>query len=196
MRDGGRSAHLSRRQLRRLRRSLAREQVRRVAIALISSALPEGSRKNIVACSPGSPLKRTVGGIAKSTPAAVSRAASASHSAIVSTAPKCGTGTSWPSTGLLRASRHRAGREMGDDLVAEEIEIDPFVRAAPLRAAEQPAVESARGVEIVDREGEVEGRHAVPLARPALREPGLRRAVATARRPGLPAPANLIPWRA
>ena len=47
---------------------------------------------------------------------------------------------------------------MGDDLVAEEIEVDPFVRAAPLRAAEQPAVKGARGVEIVDREGEVEGR--------------------------------------
>ena len=49
---------------------------------------------------------------------------------------------------------------MGDDLVAEEIEVDPVGGAAPLRAAEQPAVEGARGVEIVDREGEVEGRQA------------------------------------
>jgi flavin reductase (DIM6/NTAB) family NADH-FMN oxidoreductase RutF len=61
MRDEIDPLDLSERQLRRLRR-LAREQVRRVAIALISSALPEGSRKNIVACSPGCPRKRTVGG--------------------------------------------------------------------------------------------------------------------------------------
>ena len=55
------------------------------------------------------------------------------------------------------ARRHRRV-EMGDDLVAEEIEVDPFVRASPLRAAEQAAVEGARGLEIVDRKGEVEGR--------------------------------------
>ena len=46
---------------------------------------------------------------------------------------------------------------MGDDLVAEEIEVDPVRRASPFRAAEQAAVEGAGGVEIVDREGEVEG---------------------------------------
>ena len=97
------------------------------AIALISSALPEGSRKNIVACSPGSPRNRTVGGIAKSTPAASAAPPALSQSAMSSTAPKCGTGTSWPSTALLPPPGAGAGDEMGDDLVAEEIEIDPFV---------------------------------------------------------------------
>ena len=49
-----------------------------------------------------------------------------------STAPKCGTGTSWPSTGLeWRPRRHRRV-EMGDDLVAEEVEVDPFAaRSVP-----------------------------------------------------------------
>ena len=41
---------------------------------------------------------------------------------------------------------------MGDDLVAEEIEVDPLVRAAPFRAAEQPAVKGARRGKVVDRE--------------------------------------------
>ena len=45
---------------------------------------------------------------------------------------------------------------MGDDLVAEEIEIDPAVGAASFPAAEHAAVEGARGGKIVDREGEVE----------------------------------------
>ena len=39
------------------------------AIALNSSALPAGSSRNMVACSPGSPSKRTVGSITNSTPA-------------------------------------------------------------------------------------------------------------------------------
>ncbi len=45
---------------------------------------------------------------------------------------------------------------MGDDLVAEEVEVDPVVGASAFRAAEQAAVESARGLEVVDGEGEVE----------------------------------------
>src|SRR3546814_6988855 len=55
------------------------------------------------------------------------------------------------------AGRHVQG-QMRDDLMAEEIEVDPFFRAPPLRAAEQPAIEGARGGEIVDGKGEVEGR--------------------------------------
>jgi hypothetical protein len=47
---------------------------------------------------------------------------------------------------------------MGDDLMAEEIEVDPFVRAPALGAAEQAAIEAAGGLEIVDRKSEVEGR--------------------------------------
>src|SRR5439155_26172535 len=55
-------------------------------------------------------------------------------------------------------ARLRARGIMGDDLVAVEIEIDPLLGAAALRAAEQGAVEGARGADIVDGEGEVEGR--------------------------------------
>ena len=79
------------------------------AIALNSSALPAGSRKNIVACSPGWPSNRTVGGITKSTPAPSSRPASVLHWSIGSTIPKCGTGTSSPSTGLVARTRAASG---------------------------------------------------------------------------------------
>jgi len=43
-----------------------------------------------------------------------------------------------------------------DHLVSEEVEIHPFVGAAPFRAAEQAPVEFTGGGEIVDRDGEVE----------------------------------------
>jgi len=53
---------------------------------------------------------------------------------------------------------HALGREVSDDLMAEKIEVDPMLRAPSLGAAEQVAIEAARGGEIVDREGEVERR--------------------------------------
>ena len=73
---------------------------------------------------------------------------------------------------------------MGDDLVAEEIEVDPFIRAAAFGAAEQAAVEVARGGEIVDRKGEVEGRQQSGFlaANPAERE----RKLAAGRSAGAP----------
>jgi hypothetical protein len=46
---------------------------------------------------------------------------------------------------------------MGDDLVTVEVEIDPMFGASALGAAEQIAIEAARGVEVVDRKGEMEG---------------------------------------
>src|SRR3546814_8096873 len=49
-----------------------------------------------------------------------------------------------------------AGIEMRDDLMAVEIEIDPFGRAAALAAAKHTAVKGARGGEIVTRKGERE----------------------------------------
>ena len=105
---GGSSACASTRPTREVAPSLVlREQVGGSAIALNSSALPAGSSRNIVACSPGWPSKRTVGAITNSTPAASSRSASAFHSSIASTSPKCGTGTSSPSTGLVDALRAR-----------------------------------------------------------------------------------------
>ena len=52
--------------------------------------------------------------------------------------------------------------QVGDDLVAAEIEVHPFVGTAPFRAAEELAVELPRAGEIGDGEGEVkrrQGRH-------------------------------------
>ena len=57
-----------------------------------------------------------------------------------------------------RPGAHRFGRQMGDDLVAAKIEIDPALGASTLGAAEQPAVKGAGRGEIVDREGEMEER--------------------------------------
>jgi hypothetical protein len=45
-----------------------------------------------------------------------------------------------------------------DDLMAAEVEVDPFGRTAAFRTAEQAAVEGAGGGEVVDGEGDVEGR--------------------------------------
>ena len=65
--------------------------------------------------------------------------------------------------------RDGLGREVGDDLVAVEVEIDPMLGAPAFRAAEQLAVKAARGREVVDREGEMEGRQASCRALPAQR---------------------------
>jgi len=51
------------------------------------------------------------------------------------------------------------GREVRDDLVAVEVEVDPRVGRTSLRAAEQAAVEPARGFEGVDGKGEVKRVH-------------------------------------
>ena len=56
----------------------------------------------------------------------------------------------------------RCRGEMGDDLMAEKVEIDPLVRTSPLRAAEQAAIECAGLGKVVDGKGEVkrgERRH-------------------------------------
>ena len=45
--------------------------------------------------------------------------------------------------------------QMGDDLVPEEIEIDPFGSRSTLRTAEQIAVKGARLVEVVNGKGQV-----------------------------------------
>ena len=50
---------------------------------------------------------------------------------------------------------HRPG-DVRRDLVAEEIEVDPGIGAASLGAAEDVAVEPARGREIPDEEGVME----------------------------------------
>jgi hypothetical protein len=45
---------------------------------------------------------------------------------------------------------------MGDQLMTEEIEVDPFVRTPPSRTSEQVPVKLFRRSEIIDRNGEVE----------------------------------------
>ena len=56
---------------------------------------------------------------------------------------------------------------MGDDLVAEQVEVDPAVGTAPLGAAEHAAIKGSGGAKIVDGKGEVEWaqRHAPLLER-------------------------------
>jgi hypothetical protein len=57
---------------------------------------------------------------------------------------------------VVMVGRTRRG-EVSDDLMAEQVEVDPLVARATFGAAEQFAIEPARGGEVVDREGEVEG---------------------------------------
>ena len=72
--------------------------------ALISMALPDGSLKNIVLCSPISPLNLMVGLIIKSMFLSFICNKNSSNSSIDRTTPKCGIGTSSPSTGLVTCS--------------------------------------------------------------------------------------------
>ena len=102
----------------------------------------------MVACSPGCPSKRTVGGITNSTSLSVQHDAEMRHGHVLAV------------DGIGRTAPHLLGREMGDDLMAEQVEIDPMVGAAPFGAAEQPSVEAARGTEVVDRKGKMERRQA------------------------------------
>ena len=72
--------------------------------AFISIALPDGSLKNIVLCSPISPLNLVVGLIIKSIFLSFICNKNSSNSFIDRTTPKCGTGTSSPSTRLIASS--------------------------------------------------------------------------------------------
>jgi hypothetical protein len=57
-----------------------------------------------------------------------------------------------------------SGLEVGDDLVAEEVEVDPVIGAAAFGTAENLAIKEAGGGEIVDGKGDVkgaEGGHAI-----------------------------------
>ena len=59
---------------------------------------------------------------------------------------------------VRRRGARPAGREVRDDLVAMEVEVDPVRRGAALGAAEHAAVESPCLGEVADGEGEVEAR--------------------------------------
>ena len=67
---------------------------------------------------------------------------------------------------VVRAVARFAGGEMRDDLVAVEIEIDPFGARSSLAATHRFAIEGAGRGEVVNREGEVEGpeRHVYSVA--------------------------------
>jgi hypothetical protein len=58
---------------------------------------------------------------------------------------------------MMRPVRFRGGLQMGYDLMAEEIKVDPLLRASPLRAAQQASIERPRSLKIIDRKGNVEG---------------------------------------
>jgi hypothetical protein len=47
--------------------------------------------------------------------------------------------------------------EMGDDLVAKEVEVDPLRRASPLRTAQQASIERPCSHQVIDRESNVKG---------------------------------------
>ena len=99
-------------------------------------------------------------------PRRLSRSASARHSSIPSTSPKCGTGTSSPSTALDARARTASGARWATIWWPRRSKSIQRSRASSLRAAEQPAVKGARRGEIVDRKGEVEERlgHALILS--------------------------------
>jgi predicted regulator of amino acid metabolism with ACT domain len=56
--------------------------------------------------------------------------------------------------------------QMGDDLMAEEIEVDPLRRAAAFGAAERRSVKMPGGSKVVNRKSDMKGskRHGVLLA--------------------------------
>ena len=67
---------------------------------------------------------------------------------------------------VVRTVARFAGGKVRDDLVAVEIEIDPFAARPSFGATHRFAIEAARRGEVVDGEGEVEGpeRHVYSVA--------------------------------
>jgi hypothetical protein len=53
---------------------------------------------------------------------------------------------------------------MRDELMAEEVIIDPFVGPAPMRTAEKAVIKGVCRREVVDRDGEVKGRRGIAHA--------------------------------
>src|SRR5262245_9518233 len=60
---------------------------------------------------------------------------------------------------FVETRRPPRGIEMRDELMAEEVEVDPLVRAAALGTTEQPTVERARCGQIVNRNRKMEWGH-------------------------------------
>ena len=113
----------------------------------------------MVACSPTSPLKRIVGlddeGDACAAKAIGERLPGLhwKHNAEV------GDGNVVAVDGVVVGGAvGGGGLEVRDDLVAEEIEVDPLRGAAALGTAQGGSVEGASGVEVVNRKGDVKRR--------------------------------------
>ena len=125
--------------------------------ALNSSALPLGSWKNIVACSPTWPAKRMPGSMPNATAGRAQplgervpripfdHHAEMRHGHVVA---------------VDRVVDGRAGsavdRQVRDELVAEEVEVDPLGGAAAFGAAEQLAIEPARVAQAANGYGQME----------------------------------------
>jgi hypothetical protein len=58
---------------------------------------------------------------------------------------------------MMLAVLLRRGLEMSDNLMAEEVKIDPLRRASPLRTAQQASIKSPSSLQIINRESDVEG---------------------------------------
>ena len=133
--------------------------------ALNSRAFPDGSRKNIVHCSPGSPSKRTYGSITKSVPTCresvgeLLEALDREHEPEVRhrhlvTVHRVGAGD----RGALPSDF------VGDDLVALDVPVGPSGVGAATREPEDVAVELPRDVDVVHGDREVEGRSGAVVA--------------------------------
>ena len=91
----------------------------------------------MVACSPGWPAKRVWGSITNFTPAAVRRSASASQAASPDHA-EVGHRHVVAVDGVVRAPVARRPAQMGDDLMAVEVEVDPVVALRPSGQPSRP----------------------------------------------------------
>ena len=132
---------------------------------LISIALPNGSAKNIVHCSPGCPSKRNTGPMTNCRPRALSRCANACQSGNARNHAKV-RHRHHVLSDLAGACGRKRLTQMQRDLLAEKVVVDPGGRTAAFRAAERVAIESAGCVKVANVEGEVEDAvvHSVPDA--------------------------------
>ena len=160
------------------------------AKALNSSALPLGSHRNIVDCSPTWPTNRTCGSITKRTPAPRRDDRPGPARRRVRAAARSGGRdvVAVDDVGDLDARRAVDERldEVGDDLVAEQVEVHPVRGRPPLGTPQHVAVERAGLVEVAHREGQMEagarGAHGAPMPRRANCSDGASTSVRAVRR--------------
>ena len=132
------------------------------ANALNSRALPDGSSRNIVDCSPTSPAKRVCGSMTNSTPAATQpvgeRVPVRRVEEDAEVGNRHGVAVDLVAEQVAPVGIGQTRVEVGDELVAVEVEVDPRRRRPTLRATEHVAVERRGGGEVVDRHRQMEAR--------------------------------------